>query len=771
VKCWNTSRPYAGDASSHTADYCAKTILPVSREFYKGKNRCVRSFSGVGKYPAPLLLSRSRSLSEYHISQVWYSQGGHWRDFNEQRRNEMRTKRRLLSILLALVMCLGLAVPAFAGSSGDLSENYEVFEEEDQVDCGNYFDFIDRYGLKDKSGNVVIPATYAGMALYKGMIIAAGEGIAHRNFVDKDIPQYGVIDLNQNVIIPYQYELIEPVSSDSFRTKAENHVYPADQSKGYLRIVKNGLSGVMTDDLQIIIPSSYCELQYTEPGYFKVSDTYNARAKASDIAIGIVHGPKGRKWGLCDKNGKLVVPVKYDEITYLGGDYFAVQDGMYAGVLNGRNETVIPMEYGRVKAMYEDCFIVTKYLTKDPEELETADLFLDGLITYWGEQIVADGVVDLNNRPLIDFSKYEKITVSENGVFTCGWWNGEIKPADYYFHGSERGYQHAYEYDYINYSQLSVTANPTSPVPSNPQTVPSEQSYHIPDSEGLAELSAPPIRTYADTITDFDANWDTFDRDITVYEVADGTKLILTDTAKQKGYTVSRLGGGVEEISENELVLYPTGPRYQWYSLLADGETYEEVDANTVDVFIRTVNQKSGTFSDVKASDYYRDAIQWAVKYGVTSGTSATTFSPNDTCTVGQILTFLWRADGGDKAWEYGDKKFGNIARNDYYYYAALWALNEYEMVSGANFAADTPCTRSMVATYLWKMAYCPEQTSTGHFTDVPASAEYAQAVNWMVEQGITSGTTATTFSPNETCTRGQIATFIYRYFTNLNLA
>lgn len=302
------------------------------------------------------------------------------------------------------------------------------------------------------------------------------------------------------------------------------------------------------------------------------------------------------------------------------------------------------------------------------------------------------------------------------------------------------------------------------------QKSPVDASYPISGLEQYVAFSKPPIRTYTESVLDLDANFDNFDtpayEDIIIYEVSDGTKLLLTDSAKQKGYDVSRLFGGIEDYSSDELVLHPLGPNYQCYHLASNSEPYDE----SLCVYIRPINQNRVSFTDVKANDYYHDAIQWAVKYGVTAGTSATTFSPGETCTTGQILTFLWRADGADKLAEYGEKKFGNIARNDYYYYAALWALNNHDMVNGANFAANIPCTRSMVATYLWKIAYQPEPTSTSRFADVPASAEYAQAVNWMVEQGITSGTSATTFSPNDICTRGQIATFIYRYYTTLNL-
>lgn len=689
----------------------------------------------------------------------------------------MRTKKRLLSILLALVMCLGLLpVPAASASaSGDLSQNYEVFSEEEEVKVTmggtTLRDYIVRYGLKDRSGNVVIPAKYAGMYLYKGLIIAAGKGTCYKIVAPDGVqePQYGIIDINQNVLVPFEYDTIYPLGISGYYPSSGNYVYEnSDNASGYLVTKKGGLSGIMTDSLQTVIQPKYFALGYLGNGYFNVSDTHNKDAD------GFINHYNDNKFGVCDSTGNLIIPIQYDGVNYLGDGYFSVTNDYYVGVVNSKNDTILPMEYAYVKDTYKDTFIVAIYTDTDEEARKEARHTLD-VYPYWGRLLVTYGIVDTKNQPLIDMTKYAKITVMhDNGLFICYRWEGDLKPGNS-IGGAGSTYQYVYEYDYINYPTLGVpvtTTPSTISTPSAPVPAPSTESYLIPDSKGMAEFSTPPLRTYTDTIADIDAYQDGMDdipeKEITIYEVADGTKLMLTDAAKQKGYDVSRLNGG--ESSKDELVLHPAGPVYEWYLMMADGETYEEVEANSITLYIRPINQNAVSFQDVKANDYYHDAVQWAVKYGVTTGTSATKFSPGDTCTVGQILTFLWRADGADEAWEYGDKKFGNIARNDYFYFSSLWALNEYEMVSGADFAANTPCTRSMVATYLWKMQYCPEPTTTTLFTDVPASAEYAQAVNWMVENGITTGTSTTTFSPNDTCTRGQIATFIYRYYKNLGL-
>lgn len=166
-----------------------------------------------------------------------------------------------------------------------------------------------------------------------------------------------------------------------------------------------------------------------------------------------------------------------------------------------------------------------------------------------------------------------------------------------------------------------------------------------------------------------------------------------------------------------------------------------------------------GGFTDVKTGDYYAEPVLWAVEKGITAGTSETTFSPNENCSVAQILSFLWRANGSPKPTT--ANPFSDVKSGDYYADAAAWAY-EKGMVSGTAFGGNAPCTRSMAVTYMWKAAGSPNAKASS-FTDVPANADYAQAVAWAVEQEITSGTSATTFSPDSVCTRGQIVSFLYR--------
>ena len=165
-------------------------------------------------------------------------------------------------------------------------------------------------------------------------------------------------------------------------------------------------------------------------------------------------------------------------------------------------------------------------------------------------------------------------------------------------------------------------------------------------------------------------------------------------------------------------------------------------------------------FSDVPRGMYCFDAVDWAVEEGITAGTTKTTFSPARTCSQAEILTFLWRAAGSPEPWI--DDPYG-LTSGTYYYDAMLWAY-ENGVVNDWTLSPNASCTRSDVVTYLWRLSGCPYFEASGAFNDVSMYADYAQAVDWAVASEITSGTGAGLFSPGKTCTRGEIATFLYRY-------
>ena len=171
-------------------------------------------------------------------------------------------------------------------------------------------------------------------------------------------------------------------------------------------------------------------------------------------------------------------------------------------------------------------------------------------------------------------------------------------------------------------------------------------------------------------------------------------------------------------------------------------------------------------FTDVPAGSYYEDAVIWAVDKGITTGTSATTFNPNGICTRAQAVTFLWRAAGSPAA-KSAVMPFTDVKAGSYYYDAVLWAVEQgiTKGTSDTMFSPDATCTRAQIVTFLWRSQKSPAAGTANPFADVKSTAYYADAVLWAVKENITKGTTNTTFSPDADCTRAQIVTFLYRAF------
>lgn len=178
-------------------------------------------------------------------------------------------------------------------------------------------------------------------------------------------------------------------------------------------------------------------------------------------------------------------------------------------------------------------------------------------------------------------------------------------------------------------------------------------------------------------------------------------------------------------------------------------------------------------FYDVPAGSNYYDAVYWAVRAGITSGTSTTTFSPNDPCKTRHILRFLWRANGSPDP---DPAALDASSPDGIHWKDVLWAcangLIPSEGYEGSAESGDGAATRADAVTYLWKLEGSPSAgeaalaESLDRFTDVSVWDDCAEAVAWAVNEGITNGTTGTTFSPERTCTRGQIVTFLYRCYT-----
>lgn len=200
---------------------------------------------------------------------------------------------------------------------------------------------------------------------------------------------------------------------------------------------------------------------------------------------------------------------------------------------------------------------------------------------------------------------------------------------------------------------------------------------------------------------------------------------------------------------------------------LTDPDGYADMSAAEIlaDLFGDAETQPSQKgFNDVKPGDYFHDAVNWAVEKGITTGTSATTFSPNASCTRAQIVTFLWRASGSPEP-KTASNPFTDVAANAYYCKAVLWAVENgiTTGTSATTFSPDAPCTRAQGVTFLWRANGSKAASAAASFTDVASDAFYAPAVAWAAEQNVTGGVGNGLFSPDTTCTRAQNVSMLYR--------
>ena len=271
------------------------------------------------------------------------------------------------------------------------------------------------------------------------------------------------------------------------------------------------------------------------------------------------------------------------------------------------------------------------------------------------------------------------------------------------------------------------TPAPT-PNPGGGNWYPSDPSYNVTDGSGSNE----------------NGSWTT-DRT----SATSGTTVTITVTPKD-GYegkpVVKDASGGSVTVTD-----------------LGNGRYSFTMPASRVTVSVEfTPVAPAITFTDVAPGAYYADAVAWAVANGITNGTGDGKFSPNDPCTRAQIVTFLWRAMGSQEVAP--GTSFTDVAPGAYYEKAVAWAVaNGITNGTGdGKFSPNDPCTRAQAVTFLHRAEKLPAASGSS-FSDVASGAYYANAVSWAVANGITNGTGNGRFSPDDTCTRGQIVTFLYR--------
>lgn len=243
-----------------------------------------------------------------------------------------------------------------------------------------------------------------------------------------------------------------------------------------------------------------------------------------------------------------------------------------------------------------------------------------------------------------------------------------------------------------------------------------------------------------------------------------GGSVKISPTSARKGGTVTITAMPDEGYKLDKLTATDAKGNAIQVSNQADGRYNFTMADSKVNINVTFAIIPQTTFIDVAPDAYYAEAVAWAVAEGITSGTSATTFSPNSSCTRAQMVTFLWRS-AGSPAPQGDTNPFVDVQPETYYYNAVIWAV-EQRITSGTStttFSPDASVTRGQTVTFLYRAAGSPTVTGGNAFTDVDGGLYYSEAVQWAVNKSITSGTSTTTFSPNADCTRAQIVTFLYR--------
>ena len=528
-------------------------------------------------------------------------------------------KNRLLPLVLALALCMGLAVPALAAAGGaqNLSDSYEIFEVS-EMNKQTWIETV-HYGLKDKAGNVVLPAKYSGMYLFGNTIIAAGLGVNHGSVISYDElpPQYGVIDLQGNILQPFYYEDIVPIDEKGQRLRYDysTNVYETDGFSGRYLVKKNGLLGVVREDFSAILPPDFYHLEYMDPGYFKCSKTFNNEAHPAEWPN---HGATGDcVWALYDMDGKQVFSAQYNRIDDLGDGLFTVKKGGLCGVVNRKNQVVVPLVYQDVTARYKSAFIVTDYrgeYKNKPKDDEPYD---------WGDLWKHQGIVGVGGKVLVNFEKYQKIKVDSTGRFTCSVWTGETERYEWAIGIYAR--RNIYTYEYLDYEDLDVTTD-------------------------VSDLTSP----FADVgFTDYFAEPVKWAVSKGITTGTSGTKF-SPDEKCTHIQILTFLYRAVEHIkAPNAADMEKAVAWAQEKGMLAPDFNRSKSCTRAEAVYyiwqaLGRQDAPASSFADVPANAVYAKAVDWAVANGVTNGTDTAknTFSPNDTCTRGQIVTFLHRAMG-----------------------------------------------------------------------------------------------------------------------------
>ena len=297
-----------------------------------------------------------------------------------------------------------------------------------------------------------------------------------------------------------------------------------------------------------------------------------------------------------------------------------------------------------------------------------------------------------------------------------------------------------------------------------------EFELEVYDNDDFMSLTGSNI-SYASLDTEkgieIEGNQYSFKTYISTDEVAPGEDGLVSVSANAECGSVTVEANGTTVTVNAEAVLTDVSTE----TYIGTESYIQDYEKDLTDLSIESTDTTTNRlrFADVTPSDYYYEPVLWALGEGITDGVTETEFAPEDTCKRSQVVTFLWRAAGEPKAASRSNP-FVDVKSTDYFYEAVLWAVEKgiTDGMDETHFEPDGVCNRSQVVTFLYRAFKEPPVGSASNpFTDVPANKWYATPVLWAVKEGITDGVTETSFAPEKPCTRGQVVTFLYRAYVN----
>ncbi len=555
----------------------------------------------------------------------------------------------------------------------------------------------------------------------------------------------GLLDANYNVVFPLgQYTYVDVIST------AEGTVFLAGTENG---------KTLLNENKETVVPAG----------------TYDSmeRNRYSDDFLAVTSGDKT---GAISITGKVLVPLgEYDEITGMNKDgYIAAvsydgspwggeltnivsklfKDGKEVKTFNGKRvatevyyrdlafsttgelngmmdmngKVILEEKYASIVGAYENGAYTGDLITRLDDEENWRYVY--GMYTADGKQIFADKYTELyhltDGKYRLNDGEHYGI-MSKSGTTVIPFNYVDMRVHTLYF---------IELYDGTYYSIVDVNNNTIVGASSEEINLfKSEAYYSLGDALDQARREAPQYDGYSKNVYPI------------CYKTAEGYKTAYIDytTGKSDGEVAHR----ASNINADGQFVYRAENGLYGFAKLSGGTEPVKPEPQPEPTL-------PTAFTDVPANAYFVEPVKWAVDRKITNGTSATEFSPNDTCTTAQILTFLYRSQGEPAV--SSENPFSDVKETDYFCKAAIWAY-ENGLVEGGTFGGSTPCTRMSTVTYLYKLSGEPVPTTENKFTDVDSPA-----VTWAVEAGVTTGTSDTTFTPEQTCTRGQIVTFLYRY-------